>query len=254
MLTTSCKKTLVRIGGERNPAYTSTYVFPNDFPAVRADQQVDETSTPKLTKFEQLIQSESVRGTAEVLCFSPRHDQSMAEMDEDAIYSIILCWIEAYARLSKINYVNHVQIFENKGSTMGCSNPHPHGQIWATEHVPEEPGKEIKNMKKYQILNSSCLLCDYCEIEIDVKSRIVCENDTFICFVPFWAVWPYETMILPKIHLSKLTLFTEKQKTDLANILRFEMLAEPQRDITPEQSAEKLRMCPEIHYKLSFSD
>ncbi|KAJ3089101.1 hypothetical protein HK102_007191 [Quaeritorhiza haematococci] len=240
----------------------------------------------------------------------------MAEMDQDSIVKVINTWSDEYQGFAQndkdFGFVKYVQIFENKGAIMGCSNPHPHGQIWATEHIPEEPSKEFKSLKAYRAKKGTCLLCDYAKLEMKSAaaspstSRIVCENDSFVCVCPFWAVWPYETMVLSKTHVTKLPDLTQKQKEDLADVLKritcrydnvfgcsfpysmgihqapvrgdeedianahlhlhfyppllrsptvkkflvgYEMMAEPQRDLTAEQSAARLRECSEVHYK-----
>ncbi|CAG8569692.1 27900_t:CDS:2 [Dentiscutata erythropus] len=286
-----------RAQGDTNPEYQNTFVFTNDFAAVKSDQ-------PQF-----LHKSDGVRGECKVMCFSPKHNITVAEMSKDAIIPVIKAWIEVYRNSFSIPYINHVQIFENKGAIMGCSNPHPHCQIWCTELIPEEPTKEIISMTKYYEKNNSCLLCDYVLLEtlkLKDKPRIVCENDSFVCVTPFWAIWPYETMIIAKSHITSLIeLDGEKQLSDLADIIRritcrydnvfkcsfpysmgihqapidekdhshdshlhlhfyppllrsstvkkflvgYEMLAEPQRDLTPEQAADTLRKCSEIHYK-----
>jgi UDPglucose--hexose-1-phosphate uridylyltransferase len=139
---------------------------------------------------EDLYRVEGDRGTSRVTCFSPRHDLTLAEMSRPEIESVVAVWTEQYQDLSQKDYIGYVQIFENKGAVMGCSAPHPHGQIWATAEVPTEPAKELAVFGKYKEKHSRCLLCDYLESEIKGnKSRIVCENDSFVAMVPFWAVW-----------------------------------------------------------------
>ncbi|KAJ3295130.1 hypothetical protein HK104_002989 [Borealophlyctis nickersoniae] len=230
----------------------------------------------------------------------------MAEMRPEEILSVVEEWTRQYIELSGIDYINYVQIFENKGAAMGCSNPHPHGQIWATEDVPSEPYKELQSLKKYHTAHSSCLLCDYTTLERTQWSRIVCENASFLCVVPYWAVWPFETLVVAKDHVASLPALNDAQKRDLAEMLGrvtcrydnlfetsfpysmgvhgapvvgkgdgegeshlhihfyppllrsatvkkflvgYEMLGQPQRDLTPEQAAERLRNLPEVHYK-----
>jgi UDPglucose--hexose-1-phosphate uridylyltransferase len=193
-----------RISGHLNPAYQSTYVFRNDFQAVKSDQP---GLSHKIDSGSDLLQAQMVRGTCEVwltpntrLCalaltitrrsrvFQEVIVRSYGSVDE--ILSVIQAWKEVYTRLSKLDFINLIQIFENKGEIMGCSNPHPHGQVWATEHVPEEPSKELLNMMKYKETHGTCMLCDYCTMEsTGAKPRLVCENASFVCVVPYWAVW-----------------------------------------------------------------
>lgn len=224
----------------------------------------------------------------------------MAEIED-----VVKVWIEQYLDLASKDFVGYVQIFENKGAMMGCSAPHPHGQIWATEEVPTEPARELASLATYKAEKDRCLLCDYLDSELrGSRTRIVCENDSFVVLVPFWAVWPFETMVLPKRHLSAVPELSEVERKDFADILKritvrydglfscsfpysagihqsptgnqanadfhmhmhfyppllrsstvkkflvgFEMLAEAQRDLTPEQTAERLRALPEIHFK-----
>src|SRR5436305_9871400 len=139
-------------------------------------------------KFSSLLRVEGVRGKCKVMCFSPKHNITMAELSEDAILPIIQSWIKIYREMSTKPFINYVQIFENKGPIMGCSNPHPHSQIWCTESIPEEPTKELSSMKDYYEKNKACLLCDYVKLEtneLKYKPRVVCENDSFVCLTPF---------------------------------------------------------------------
>ncbi|KAF9291495.1 hypothetical protein BGZ68_003700 [Mortierella alpina] len=278
-----CPRNTRANGGMLNPDYHDTFVFQNDFPAVQQDQPSlvpSKDSNP-------LLQVESVRGECHVICFSPEHDKTLADMTEVEIRPVIDAWIDTYDSLKQKPHINHVQIFENKGAAMGCSNPHPHGQVWSTEDIPQEPAQELINMARYRKQHSRCMLCDYVktEVETDLKakaitatptaatiaastidtgsvsapsspssasssgylsepepisltsttepqvngvkprttpdgSRIVCENDSFLCVVPFWATWPFETMVLSKHHLARLSDMNSTQKDDLANILR----------------------------------
>lgn len=219
--------TNARAGGQlKNPAYDSTYVFPNDFPAVKQTQPAYNDEAKNSTEdsirdlASNLLKVEGVRGQCKVVCFSPKHNLTMAEMDTDSIAKVIDTWSSEYVELGKLDYINYVQIFENKGSIMGCSNPHGHNQIWALEHVPEEPAKELRAMQKYHDGKGTCLLCDYSKLEATERSRLVCENDSFLCVVPFWAIWPYETMIIAKQHVISLPELDQKQKVNLADILR----------------------------------
>jgi UDPglucose--hexose-1-phosphate uridylyltransferase len=168
----------------------------------------------------QLFKVQGVRGTAKVVCFSPKHNLTMAQMSSQEILLIIKTWIKETVGLRHNETVQYVQIFENKGAVMGCSNPHPHGQIWATEVIPQEPANEIAAQQKYRDDHGSCLLCDVVNVEVEVKDRIVTENDSWMVIVPFWAVWPYETLVLPKSHVSAIDVLSEKQQVDLSEILR----------------------------------
>lgn len=287
-----------RAGGNQNPNYTSTFVFTNDFSALESDIPNGNYNDKGL------LQAASERGTCRVICFSPRHDLTLAELSQNQIKNVVDQWTYEYVELGNKSYINYVQIFENKGSIMGCSNPHPHGQIWAQESLPVEPAKETHNMGNYFSKNQRSLLADYLERELELNERIVLENNHFVTLVPFWAVWPFETMIISKRHLGSLAELSEEEKHDLADMLSrltikydnlfetsfpysagihqlptdgrthrewhlhmhfyppllrsatvkkfmvgYEMLANPQRDITAEASAHKLTILPETHYK-----
>ncbi|KAF8963830.1 galactose-1-phosphate uridyl transferase [Entomortierella lignicola] len=235
-----CPRNTRASAGAKNPDYKDTFVFENDFPAVQQDQPILTTSEDD---FNPLLQTESVRGQCHVICFSPKHDQTLADMSEPEILPVIQTWIDIYNDLQSKSHINHVQIFENKGAIMGCSNPHPHCQVWSTEDVPQETAQELKSLQGYQEKYQRCMLCDYCDTETkaDQKakskatttettaaaatttpdgSRIVCENASFLCVVPFWATWPFETLVLSKTHLARLGDATLEQRQDLANIIR----------------------------------
>jgi UDPglucose--hexose-1-phosphate uridylyltransferase len=203
-----------RAGGAKNPLYTSTFVFRNDFSALLPD-----TPAKELQKND-LLHALSERGLCDVMCFSPRHDVTLAEMDEGAIKLVVEAWTNEYKTIGELPYINHIQIFENKGEVMGCSNPHPHCQIWAQESIPTEPAKEISHMGDYIKKNKSCLLCDYLAIELKEKERIVLENKDFVVIVPFWAVWPFEIMILPKRHIESLAEMTGDEQISFANAIK----------------------------------
>ncbi|WP_114782578.1 UDP-glucose--hexose-1-phosphate uridylyltransferase [Botryobacter ruber] len=282
--------TNTRANGEQNPDYPSTYVFENDFGALQA-------STPEgsYTK-NSLLRAESERGICKVICFSPRHDLTLPDMEVADIRKVVDLWEREYLELSKIDFINHVQIFENKGAVMGCSNPHPHGQIWAQSSVPAGPARETKMQQEYFEANGLSLLQDYLELELEENQRIVYSNEHFVALVPFWAVWPFETMLLPRRHIRHLGEMTEEEKDAFADAIKkltkvydqlfnvsfpysagihqmptdgeehtgwhlhmhfyppllrsasvkkfmvgYEMLGDPQRDITPETSAGRLR-------------
>ena len=204
-----------RKNGIENPDYKSTFVFENDFSAL----MYDHIKSDSVNKNGLLI-AQTERGICRVVCFSPRHDLTLAQMNKDDIRKVVDTWIEQYIDLGKKENINYVQIFENKGELMGCSNPHPHCQIWATESIPSEPIKEHSFQEKYFKEKNSCLLCDYLKLETSEKERIIYENKNWVVLVPFWAVWPFETMILPKNHLSDISQMTEEEKEGFADILK----------------------------------
>jgi UDPglucose--hexose-1-phosphate uridylyltransferase len=279
----------VRAKGKSNPNYTETFVFENDFPALESTGMSDNFH-------DGLMVAEAEPGICRVVCYSPRHDLTLAAMTEAEVRTVIDVWVEQYGELGRLPLINSVQIFENRGSMMGASNPHPHGQIWASFHVPDETSKELASLETYRNANASCLLCDYLAMELRKEVRIVCERGDFVALVPFWAVWPFETLILSKRHTTGLDLLTESERDDLAGVLKtltssydqlfktpfpytmgfhqrptdgaehsgfhlhahfyppllrsatvrkflvgFELLAGPQRDITPEEAAARLR-------------
>jgi UDPglucose--hexose-1-phosphate uridylyltransferase len=286
-----------RARGEVNPQYSSTYVFTNDFAALQPDvapAQLNEKS---------LLVAASETGMCRVVCFSPRHDLTLARMGAPEIRAVVDAWADQYRQFGEAANVNYVTIFENRGAMMGASNPHPHGQIWANATIPNEPAKEQTSQQQYREQHGSCLLCDYVKLESDRKERIVCENKEFVALVPFWAVWPFETIVLPKRHAGSIDELTEAERDGLADILRrlttrydnlfevsfpysmgfhqrptdgephaewhmhahffppllrsatvrkfqvgYEMLASPQRDITAEAAASRLREASEVHY------
>ncbi len=286
-----------RAGGVKNPNYSSTFVFDNDFAALRPD-------TPP-GHFEQgnLLRAESEYGTCRVVCFNPRHDLTLALMSVEQIMPVVDTWVEQFTSLSADPAIGYVQIFENRGEMMGASNPHPHCQIWASGSLPNEPAKELATQTSYRQRNGSCLLCDYAALEQSAGERIVCSNNSFIAVVPFWAVWPFEVLVVSRRHIADMTECNAAEKRDLADILRqgtirydnlfetsfpytmgfhqrptdhaqhsewhfhahyyppllrsatvrkfmvgYEMLATPQRDITPESAAARLRDLPPTHY------
>lgn len=291
-----------RASGEANPAYESTYVFTNDFAALLPDGPTEERTEGREdgSAGKDLFRAEAERGTCRVICFSPRHDLTLARMSNEQIGSVVSAWKAEYASLGSLPAINYVQIFENKGAIMGCSNPHPHGQIWANETIPMIPALEGERQGSYLRTHHRCLLCDYLTEERRRKERIIFENDSFVALVPFWAVWPFEAMILPKQHISSLTELNERSARGLSDAIRrlctrydnlfdtdfpysmgihqipttgireegwhlhlhyyppllrsatvkkfmvgYEMLAMPQRDITPEASAARLRSLPD---------
>ncbi|KDN56625.1 UDP-glucose--hexose-1-phosphate uridylyltransferase [Flavobacterium seoulense] len=205
----------VRANGEVNPAYESSFVFENDFAALK-QEPIDFGGNEEGSFFK----AQPERGISRVVCFSPRHDLTLPEMDVDGIVNIIHTWQKEYTDLGNVDYINHVQIFENKGSVMGCSNPHPHGQIWAQSSLPTQVEKTQNNLKAYFEKNGTNLLQDYLKEELKVKERVVVENNHFAAIVPFWAIWPFETMIISKRHITKITDFTEDEVAAFADVLK----------------------------------
>ena len=201
-----------RAGGKVNPNYDETFVFTNDFAALLPD------TTDFTNKSNSLFKTEMVRGTSRVICFSPNHSLTLPRMGLDEILNVINAWSEQVEDLGKT--YKWVQVFENKGDVMGCSNPHPHGQVWASTSLPNEPSKENLKQKEYYEINNSVLLRDYLIKEIELKDRIVTENDDWIVLVPFWAVWPFETILLPKRHILRLNDLTIVERQSLAEILK----------------------------------
>lgn len=287
-----------RVTGDINPDYRGTYVFTNDFAALMPNTPEAEASA------DPLMRCQSARGTSRVICFSPDHSKTLPELSLPALGAIIKTWQQQLVELGE--QYPWVQVFENKGSTMGCSNPHPHGQIWANSFIPNEVEREDRLQKAYFEQYQSPMLLDYVHREMNDGSRTVVETDHWLAVVPYWASWPFETLLLPKGHVTQLTELTEKQQTDLAvalkkltsrydNLFRcsfpysmgwhgapfnqehnqhwqlhahfyppllrsatvrkfmvgYEMLAEAQRDLTPEQAAERLRAVSDVHYNES---
>ena len=287
-----------RAGGLTNPDYRSTFAFDNDFAALLPDE------VPAPASDHPLLASVSERGLCRVVCFSPRHDLTLPELDLPDVENVITTWTEQSVDLSKKDFIKYVQVFENKGAVMGCSNPHPHSQVWATEHIPNEPAKELERQKNYYNQNNRTLLSDYLAEEHKRNERILFANDHFTALVPYWAVWPFETMLIAHRNVSYLSDLTANEVSALAEIMKrvttrydnlfevsfpysmgfhqapcdnqphpewtlhthfyppllrsatvrkfmvgYEMLAMPQRDITPETAAERLKSLSDIHYK-----
>lgn len=286
-----------RAGGVENPNYDSTFVFTNDFSALLPDAPGIENSLDAPSPLQ------GVAGTCRVVCFSPRHDFTLAQMPVEEIREVVDAWATQSAELGE-RYA-WVQVFENRGALMGSSNPHPHGQIWALDALPNEPAKENRRQRAHFEERHRPLLLEYLEKETAQRVRVVIENEDWVVLVPFWAVWPFETLLLPREHIRRLPDLSGVQRASLAAILKrlltrydnlfetsfpysmgwhgapfgrddkdtghwqlhahfyppllrsasvkkfmvgFEMLSEPQRDLTPEQAAEKLRAVPEAHY------
>lgn len=187
-----------RMNGETNPDYIDVYVFTNDFAALQKDSATFSIN-------DGLIEAQSEKGICKVICFSPDHSKSLADMAVEDIQKVVNVWREEYQELGTIEGINYVQIFENKGAVMGCSNPHPHGQIWSQSTLPNEVEKKDKRQRDYFAKNQSSLLGDYLKQELLLKERIIFENDGFVVLVPFWAIWPFESMIIPKKWQSDIT-------------------------------------------------
>jgi UDPglucose--hexose-1-phosphate uridylyltransferase len=201
-----------RAGGHNNPQYEDTFVFTNDFAAILPDNPgVNENS-------ENLFRTENVIGTSRVICFSPNHSLTLPQMEVSDIVKVINLWSDQNEDLGQ--KYKWVQIFENKGDIMGCSNPHPHGQIWASNSLPNEPQKENSSQLKYYQEKKSILLIDYIFKEMSKKERTVIENDEWLVLVPFWAIWPFETLICPKRHILRLNDLSNIEKQSLASILK----------------------------------
>ncbi|MBE7173251.1 MAG: UDP-glucose--hexose-1-phosphate uridylyltransferase [Williamsia sp.] len=287
-----------RADGSINPDYKDSFVFVNDFSALLED-------TPEGgIDIEGLLKASGERGICKVISFSPDHSLTLPQLSVQAIEAVIRLWQKEFTELAAKPFIRYIQIFENKGEIMGCSNPHPHGQIWSQSSLPLEIVKETNRQKKYFEEKGRSLLGDYLNLELQQQERLVVENSHFAALVPFWAVWPYETLVISKRHVQTLLDFTPEEQTALADILKrltakydnlfhisfpysagmhqspvndgdhpewhwhmhfyppllrsatvkkfmvgYEMLANPQRDVTPEWAAEKLKSLPELHYK-----
>jgi UDPglucose--hexose-1-phosphate uridylyltransferase len=296
-----------RAGGVRNPDYASTFVFDNDFSALLPDTTADFVMPPPHSvATSDLFKVEPERGLCRVICFSPRHDLTMPELPQSEVEAIVRTWTDQTRDLGERDFIHYVQVFENKGAIMGCSNPHPHSQVWASNHIPTEPAKELVAQVGHLRDHQTCLLCDTLAEETRNGERVVAANAHFTAIVPFWAVWPFEILLLSQRHAGALTDLGAPEVAALADLLRrvtarydnlfeisfpysmgfhqapkdtqphlrdawhlhahfyppllrsatvkkfmvgYEMLAMPQRDLTAEQAAERLRALPEIHYK-----
>ena len=277
-----------RASGEMNPNYDSTFVFTNDFSALLPD-------TPDIQMCAHpLFRAEAQKGACRVVCFSPRHDLTLAEMPCADIRRVVDVWAEQILELGR--QYQWVQVFENKGVMMGCSNPHPHGQIWAGTSLPIEPAREDRRQREYMVEHRSALLIDYIEAEEKYQERIITANSRWVALVPFWASWPFEALLVPRRHVTRLPDLNDEERNLLSEILKnlltrfdnlfevsfpysmgwhgapraggddvhwqlhahfyppllrsaeikkfmvgYEMMAEAQRDLTPEQSARRLR-------------
>ena len=287
-----------RTSGAKNPHYTDTFVFTNDFSSLLPD------ISPLGTADDPLFRWQTARGTCRVICFSPRHDLTLARMPVDGIRRVVDVWAAQVEDLgAKYRWV---QLFENRGEMMGSSNPHPHGQVWGIDVLPSEPAAEDARQREYLRVHGSPMLIDYAARELSAGERVVVQNDRWLVVVPFWAVWPFETLLLPRRHVLRLPDLTGAERDALASILKrllvrydnlfetsfpysmgwhgaptgdaaaqdnqhwqlhahfyppllrsatvkkfmvgYEMLGEPQRDLTAEQAARRLRALSEKHY------
>jgi UDPglucose--hexose-1-phosphate uridylyltransferase len=289
-----------RAGGVTNPQYTGTFVFDNDYPALLPD-------TPHVSANEaDLIVAQSEAGICRVLCYSPRHSLTIPPMSTGEVRQVVEAWCEQFQSLEKFPWVRHIQIFENRGELMGASNPHPHCQIWANAVLPNIPATELYSFQEYLKTKKSCLLCDYLKLELGKKVRVVWQNQGFTAIVPYWAVWPFEVLVLSNRHLAAMHQLSSDERLLLADILKqvtirydnlfqtsfpysmgfhqrpsdgvahpewhfhahyfppllrsatvrkymvgYEMLATPQRDITPELAAEQLANLSDVHYLIA---
>ncbi len=202
-----------RAGGHQNPVYESTFVFTNDFAALLPDTPSDHDNDAH-----PLLRTEPQKGACRVICFSPRHDLTLPEMTLENIRKVVDLWAEQTAELGQ-SY-QWVQVFENKGEVMGCSNPHPHGQIWAGSALPNEPRKEDANQKLYFEETGKVLLQDYSALEIEQQERVVAENQYWIVVVPYWAIWPFELLLTPRRHVQRLPDLTDDERNSLADIMK----------------------------------
>ncbi len=286
-----------RAGGVSNPPYTEPFAFTNDFAALIKDSPHGQFNV------NDLLVAKSQSGVCRVICFSPRHDLTLPQMTVEEITKVVDIWCEEYRSLAADPSIRYIQIFENKGEIMGCSNPHPHGQIWAQNELPMELVKETGQQKKYFDQHGRSLLSDYLKIELDKQERVVCENHHFVALVPFWGVWPYEILIISRRHIPNMLQFDAAERSGLGDIIKrvttrydnlfktsfpysagmhqspendgahpewhwhmhfyppllrsatvkkfmvgYEMLANPQRDITAETAAQQLKALSEVHF------
>ncbi|WP_111706449.1 UDP-glucose--hexose-1-phosphate uridylyltransferase [Lutibacter citreus] len=202
-----------RISGEVNEDYKSTNVFTNDFGALLKE-------TPNFQYNEGLMKAEGENGICKVICFSPNHSLTIPDMEIPALIDVVETWQKEYTELGSLPEINYIQIFENKGAIMGCSNPHPHGQIWAQHSIPSEIQHKTESQKEYFEKNGKSLLQAYIEQELEEGTRIISQNDSFVTLVPFWAKWPYEAMIVPKEQMNNIKGLSDKQKEDFAEQLK----------------------------------
>lgn len=283
----------IRASGAGNPDYKGSFVFDNDFPALRPETPMDAIEDGLL-----LARGES--GICRVVSFSPRHDLTLSRMESASIREVVDVWAAQRTELGALQNVRHVQIFENRGAMMGASNPHPHCQIWATSSLPNIAERELNSFTFHRMTQNHCLLCSYLDQEQKAGERLVCDNRDFVALVPFWAAWPFETLVISKRHAGSLPALSSEERDSLADLLGkltrrydhlfsapfpysmgfhesptdnaahpewhlhahfyppllrsatvrkfmvgFELLGSPQRDLTAEQAAERLRAVPD---------
>ena len=223
-----------RAHGVRNPRYASTFAFDNDFPALARDSGLgtrDSQPEPpapdsRLPTPESrlptpdLLLARPERGLCRVLCFSPRHDLTVPRMETPAIRQVVDLWVDEYAAAAALPWARYAMAFENRGTLMGASNPHPHGQFWATESVPNEPARERLAFDEYRAAHGRCLLCEYVQREAQRGERLVCGNDHFVALVPFWAIWPFETLVVTRRHLATIDALGNVERDALADVLK----------------------------------
>lgn len=201
-----------RINGELNPDYKDVFVFTNDFAALQSDSKNFEIQ-------DGLLIAESESGICKVICFSPDHSKSLPDMAVEDIAKVVKTWQDEYQTLGAQEHINHVQIFENKGAVMGCSNPHPHGQIWSQSTIPNEAAKKHHHQAIYFQKNKSSLLGDYLAQELQLNERIIYQNEHFVILTPFWAIWPFEVMIAPKKHYQSILDLSEAESVAFAEAI-----------------------------------
>lgn len=203
-----------RAEGQRNPDYEGVFVFSNDFPALLDNGEADAAEPGA---GDPLFKRQSARGCCRVICYSPRHDLALASMTPEALRGVVDAWAGEVGALSK-GY-EWVQVFENRGVAMGCSNMHPHGQIWALDTVPTVAAVEDRQQQRYLEQHGGSLLIDYAERELVSGERVVCANEEWIAVVPWWAVWPFEVLLMPRQPVAHLPYLSEPARTALASIL-----------------------------------
>ncbi len=203
-----------RAGGARNPPYTGTFVFDNDYAALARD------TPPAALDLDGLLVAEAERGICRVVCFTPRHDLSIAQLPVAEIRGVIDAWAQQYTLLGSDPAINSVIVFENHGEQMGASNPHPHAQIWANASMPNEPAKEQAAASAYHAAHGTCLLCAYLARELAIHERIVYQNATTVVLVPFWAIWPFETLVVPRVHATALDRLDATARDGLADAMQ----------------------------------
>jgi UDPglucose--hexose-1-phosphate uridylyltransferase len=204
-----------RAGGARNPAYTQTFAFDNDFPALQP-----ETAAFAPPKDEGLRVARAESGRCRVLCYSPRHDLGLGDMTLPDIRGVVDAWAGETEALGGQDGIAHVQVFENKGAMMGCSNPHPHGQVWATASVPSRPARSLRHQQGYLASHGTDLLGDYLAQELRSGERVIEANTHWVALVPFWAIWPFETMLLPRRRVPDLQALSDEERDALAELLK----------------------------------